>query len=154
MIFPNSTSTIHHPVVVLRTKTHISLILLKYLPQQMFSFVLFVWWFIIWWMIISWMQVLENIWCQVNWCQSGCIFLPDAKTFSEIHIQRWTHKQSGSLLEKFLKLFSRQKSSSISNSSLIPVAVIALAGISKVGWPWTYTENGVSSPGYIPNNQD
>ena len=32
----------------------------------------------------------------------------DAKTFLEIHIERWTRKQSRGLLKKFLELFSCQ----------------------------------------------
>ena len=71
-----------------------------------FVFVFFVWWSILGRMIMAWMQVLQNI-----WCQSGCTFLvrnSDAKTFLEIHIERWTRKQSRGLLKKFLELFSCQ----------------------------------------------
>ena len=112
----------------------------KWISSTAIYFVFFVWWSILGRMIMAWMQVLQNI-----WCQSGCTFLvknSDAKTFLEIHIERWTRKQSRGLLKKFLELFSCQSLILVYlKFDLIP-PVIALAGISKVGWPWRNKENG------------
>ena len=74
-----------------------------------------------------------------EWLHPSC---RDAKTFSEIHIQRWTREQSQSVLKKLFNFFLYEScqsltgiSSSISNLSWILV-VIGSGGISKVRWPW------------------
>ena len=104
---------------------------------------LFVWSFIVGRMIMTWMQVLQNIWCQVNWCQSGCILLAEMQKPFQKFISSAGHVSN-------LRAFSRNSSifflyescqsltgisSSISNLSWILV-VIGSGGIFKVRWPW------------------